>query len=439
MDVDVVMPQLGESIPEGTVTVWLVAEGDSVERDQAIAEVETDKAAVEIPAPVAGTVKALLVQPEDTVEVGARIAVIDAAKADAEIRMEVSPATPREAGAGVFEAPEEVEPEEPPKREEPTRPKKARRRPAAPVPKAARLKGASVPMTPLVRRLVRRHGLDPTEIEATGPDGRLTREDVEKYLAERPKEEKAPEPAEPAAKPAKARKAEPAEGDRTEKLSPRRRKIAERLLASVRGIPHVTTVAEVDMTAVHDLREERKADFEEAGLKLTYTPFILAAVAEALGEFPALNSSLVGDTITYHGAVHLGVAVSDKRGLVVPVVRDAGSLGFRALAEKVADLAGRARSGKLKPDETGGSTFTVTNPGVFGAVLSTPIINPPEAAILGVERIAETPAVRESEIVARWMMNLCLSYDHRIVDGETAIKFLQKVRALLESADFDLS
>jgi 2-oxoisovalerate dehydrogenase E2 component (dihydrolipoyl transacylase) len=226
--------------------------------------------------------------------------------------------------------------------------------------------------------------------------------------------------------------------DEIVKVSPIRRRIAERLVRSKSEAPHVTTMLDVDMTRVVELRKQHRDAYEKDGIKLTYMPFILQAVARGLLAFPMVNSSWAGDTIIVHHRVHIGLAVSLEKGLAVPVIRDADRKSLRQLAESVQSLATRARSGRLSTDELQGGTFTVTNPGSFGGMLSTPIINPPEAAILAVERIAEAPAVRNGKIVIASIMNLCLSYDHRLIDGETAIRFLQHVRGTLEKAEFEL-
>jgi pyruvate/2-oxoglutarate dehydrogenase complex dihydrolipoamide acyltransferase (E2) component len=228
------------------------------------------------------------------------------------------------------------------------------------------------------------------------------------------------------------------EEDEIVALSPIRRRIAARLVQSSQTIPRVTTAIEADMTPLAELRKEHRESYEKAGLKLSYMPFIMNATVAALKASPAVNASWGGEKLILHKRVHLGVAVSVEGGLVVPVIRNADDLSVRQLTERLRDVAEHARTGKLAADEVRGGTFTITNPGVFGTVFSTPIINPPEAAILAVCRIAETPVAREGKIVIRYMMNLCLSYDHRIIDGETAIQFLQHIRATLEAAKFEM-
>jgi len=450
MDVDLVMPQLGESITEGTVSEWLKKEGDEVHRDEAIVAVSTDKADVEVPSPIAGVLSKILVQAGQTVEVGARIAVISAEKAKRSIAMEL----PR-VEARLVTTP-------PPRREEAKEPEAVSPLRPAPPPAAFTPAGAAKTLqaatglprlTPIVLRLILEHELDPKEIKGTGASGRITREDVLRHISERGVERK-PEPPLPSESPPKPQKApampEPkpaeekpqqqplAEGDEEVKLSPMRRRIAERLVRSKTEAPHVTTMLDVDMTKVVALRAKHRDAYEKDGLKLTYMAFILKAVADALKAIPMVNASWAGDRIIIHHAVHVGMAVSVEKGLAVPVIRDTDQKSIRELAEIVQGLAQRARAGRLSTDELQGGTFTVTNPGSFGGMLSTPIINPPEAAILAVERIAEQPVVRDGGLAIASMMNLCLSYDHRVIDGETAIGFLQQVRKALEAAAFEV-
>jgi pyruvate/2-oxoglutarate dehydrogenase complex dihydrolipoamide acyltransferase (E2) component len=327
-------------------------------------------------------------------------------------------------------------------------------------------------MTPLARRIASEFGLDPSQIQGTGEGGRITREDVlnarraassaaptgaeppeaavAREGAEEAAEKETPAPAEsaapPAEEPATSPAAKPAEPpaaaaggeDEVVALSPIRRRIAARLVQSSQTIPRVTTAIEADMTPLAELRKKHRESYEKAGLKLSYMPFIMKATVAALKAMPAVNASWGGEKLILHKRVHLGVAVSVEGGLVVPVIRYADDMSVRELAGRLAEVADHARTGKLSAEEVRGGTFTITNPGIFGTVFSTPIINPPEAAILAVCRIAETPVTREGKIVIRQMMNLCLSYDHRIIDGETAIQFLQHIRAALEAAKFEM-
>jgi len=482
MKMKVVMPQLGESIPEGEIIGWRRDMGQAVERDEPLVVVKTDKAEVEIPAPASGRLEEILAGPGEVVPVGTPIAVIEVESEMAATSVEMPAPQPRLAEPVV---PLEPMPAPLPEAREARRAAEAPAPPSVPpayagpaVARAAAGTGAGIPtaeppaaptppvgrpprkvvrMTPLARAMAKELGLDPAAITGTGAMGRITREDVllaaEKRKAALETQEKAPPPSasRPEAPPESAGPApapEPppevhlapvAGEDEAVPLSPMRRRIAARLQFSRQTIADVTTVVEVDLTAVDGLRERHKAEYERRGAKLTYMPFILRATAEALRAFPYLNASWGGDKIILHKRIHLGVAVSVEGGLTVPVIRDADALSVRALTERLAQVAVRARGGKLAADEIQGGTFTITNPGMFGTVFSTPIINPPDAAILGVGRVADTPAVRDKKIVIRRMAYLFLSYDHRIVDGETAIRFLQHIRSRLEAADFDLA
>ena len=516
MKINVVMPQLGESISEGKVIRWLKRAGEAVRRDEALVEVKTDKATVEIPAPSSGTLSEIVVQEGETVKVGADIARIESTSEAAALAVEGAPAAARKIEPAVQRAPKPAEPKKavkpspkPPERAqkpaEPAQKPAARpsaktepvRAPAAdtvasaepaarpaskPAPKPQQLppEAPRLPMTPLARRIAGEFGLDASTIQGTGEGGRITREDVLNVLkaresaeraradttaavpegeapeagaaaegAEQPSEAETPASSDAeqgqAEKPATGPAGEPSEpavvsgGDEeVVALSPIRRRIAVRLVQSSQSIPRVTTAIETDMTALAELRKQHRESYEKAGLKLSYMPFIMKATVAALKESPAVNSSWGGEKLILHKRVHLGIAVSVAGGLVVPVIRNADDLSVRQLAQRLAEVAEHARAGKLSAGESQGGTFTITNPGLFGTVFSTPIINPPEAAILAVCRIAETPVAREGKIVIRLMMTLCLSYDHRIIDGETAIQFLQQIRAALETGKFEL-
>jgi 2-oxoglutarate dehydrogenase E2 component (dihydrolipoamide succinyltransferase) len=433
MKINVVMPQLGESVSEGEVIRWLKRAGDAVARDEALVEVKTDKATVEIPAPSSGTLSEIVVREGETVQVGAGIAVIESTSEAAALAVEGAPSAARKIEPTVTRAPKQPatrpadKPATPPAGGPEGKPAQPASKPPRP-PQAPR-----VQMTPLARRLASEFGLDPSQIQGTGEGGRITREDV---LREHASLARSPRP--PAEQFPDLPASEPGADEEIVSLSPMRRRIAARLVQSSQTIPRVTTAIEVDMTPLAELRKQHRGSYEKAGLKLSYMPFIMKATVAALKASPPVNASWGGETLVLHKRVHLGVAVSVEGGLVVPVIRNADGLSVCQLAERLAQVAERARSGKLAADEVQGGTFTITNPGIFGTVYSTPIINPPEAAILAVCRIAETPVAREGKIVIRQMMNLCLSYDHRIIDGETAIQFLQQIRAALEAAKFEM-
>ena len=439
MPTSVKMPHMGESVAEGTIAKWLKAEGDAVAKDEPLVEVTSDKVDYEIPAPAAGRLARILVQEGRTVAVGAELAVIEETE-----RAEAPP--PRGPEAVPVESP--VEAGEPAAEPEP-----------AVLPRASSaVRHGERKITPVVAKLADRHGLDLDQIAGTGVGGRVTKRDVLAHLegappapaarpvepAPRPAPVQPPRPAEtrptePAAQPPRpverpAREAAPDESVETVRLTGMRRAIAEHMAESVRTAAHVTTVAEVDMTRLVAFRERHKKEFEEQeGFGLTYLPFIVRATTTALKDYPAVNASVEGDRLLLKKYYHIGIAVALDWGLIVPVIRHADRLDIRGLARAIHDLAERARTRRLAAEETQGGTFTITNPGVYGAVLSTPIIHQPQAAILGVEAIRKAPAVRDEQIVIRSLMYLCLSYDHRIVDGATAVQFLQAIRRRLES------
>jgi 2-oxoglutarate dehydrogenase E2 component (dihydrolipoamide succinyltransferase) len=439
MATSVKMPHMGESVAEGTIAKWLKAEGEAVAKDEPLVEVTSDKVDYEIPAPAAGRLGRILVQEGRTVAVGAELAVIEETE-----RAAAGPPAP-EPEAVLAESLAGAEP--------------VRVEPAAPAPRPlSPVRRGERKITPVVARLAEQHGLDVAGIEGTGVGGRVTKQDLLAHLegarpasAEappvareaRPSPAAPPGPAEPAPAPrpterpparAPAREAPPDEPVEAVPLTGMRRAIAEHMAESVRTAAHVTTVAEVDLTRLVAFRERHKKEFEEQeGFSLTYLPFIVRATVTALKEYPGLNASLEGDRLLLKKYYHIGIAVALDWGLIVPVIRHADRLDIRGLARAIHDLAERARTRQLAAEETRGGTFSITNPGVYGAVLSTPIIHQPQAAILGVEAIRKTPAVRDEQIVIRSLMYLCLSYDHRIVDGATAVQFLQAIRRRLES------
>lgn len=409
MQVKIVVPHMGESVVEGTILKWLKRPGERVERDEPVVEIGSDKIDVEVPAPAPGILKEVLVQEGETVAVGREVALIETEEA--------APTCPE------MEAPTPAKAVEREKVEVPLE----RPRPAQKAAPEGRRR-----ITPVVAKLAERHGVDLDGIEGTGLGGRVTKKDILGYLEARgtvrrePKEEARPTP----------RRVAPLEEEPVEviPLSGMRKAIAEHLVRSKQTAPHVTTVAEVDMTRLVNFREKHKAEFErQEGIPLTYMPFIVMACIRALKAFPFLNASMEEDKILLKRYYHIGVAVALEEGLVVPVIRHTDRLDIRGLAHAIHDLAERARRKKLTSDDLEGGTFSITNPGVFGAILSTPIINYPQAAILGVEAIRKVPVVRDDQIVVRHMMYLCLSYDHRIVDGAIAVQFNQRVRRILEN------
>ncbi|GIG19795.1 dihydrolipoamide acetyltransferase component of pyruvate dehydrogenase complex [Cellulomonas chitinilytica] len=454
---EVRLPALGESVTEGTVTRWLKAVGDSVEVDEPLLEISTDKVDTEIPSPVAGTVQQILVQEDETVEVGAVLAVIgsgaaSSAPADA-APAEAAPAQPAAAPA---EAPAPApQAEAAPAAPAPT-PAPVPATPApAPAPAAAPAAAAAPApavsgsyLTPLVRKLAADKGVDVATLTGTGVGGRIRKEDVLEAAAKAEAAKAAaaapaaPAAAAPAAKAASVPSVSPLRGT-TEKASRLRQIIAERMVEALHSQAQLTTVVEVDVTKVARLRARAKEDFKaREGVNLTFLPFFVLAAVEALKAFPKVNGVLEGNTITYHGQENVGIAVDTERGLVVPVIRDAGDLNLAGLSRKIVDLAGRTRGNKVGPDELSGATFTVTNTGSGGAIIDTPIVPGGTSAILGTGAIVKRPVVIQdadgAEVIAiRSMCYLSLSYDHRLVDGADASRYLSAVKARIEEGAFE--
>ena len=426
----ITMPQLGESVTEGTITRWLKAEGDEVEQDEPIAEVDTDKVNTELPSPLAGKLQKLLVSEGTTVDVGTEIALIATGG-------EATPETPTREDAAA-EAPTE----EFPAAHTPAQPVAAPTSPTAearPVPggngngRAAasaeklRLRRSS----PVVRRLAAEHGVEISSVPGTGIGGRVTKKDIQGFV-----EEQEVAPAEIVRPESVPERVTIQDGDRVEDLTGIRRAIANRMARSKKEIPHAWTLVEVDMTGLVALREREKAAFlEREGVKLTYLPFIVQAAAEALKENPVINSVWNGDRIVLRKKINVGVAVDLEDALVVPVIPDADGLNVTGLARRVEDLVRRARGGGLTADDVSGGTFTVNNPGSLGSVASVPIINHPQAAILQAEAIVKRPVVIDDAIAIRSMMNLEVSFDHRVLDGGAALRFLNAVKRRLEGYD----
>ena len=428
----ITMPALGESVSEGTVTRWLKNIGDSVAVDEALLEVSTDKVDTEIPSPVAGTLLAIDVAVDTTVPVGARLGLIGAAKGAVAAPAPVvaapvvaAPVTP--APAPVVAAPVVAAP--------------------TPVPSAAVSQPADAYVTPLVRKLATELGVNLAQVTGTGIGGRIRREDVEALARPATPTASAPAASAPAASATATAKApsvsvSPLRGTKV-KMSRLRKVIAVRMVESLQVSAQLTTVIEVDVTKIARLRDRSKASFEEReGVKLSFLPFFAVAVCEALKQHPVLNSSVEDDEITYHGAEHLAIAVDTERGLLVPVIANAGDLNIGGIARKIADLAARTRDNKVTPNELGGGTFTLTNTGSRGALFDTPIINQPQVAILGLGAVVKRPMVVRGEdggetIAIRSMVYLGLSYDHRVVDGADAARFLVTLKERLEGGAFE--
>jgi pyruvate dehydrogenase E2 component (dihydrolipoamide acetyltransferase) len=480
---DVIMPQMGESIAEGTVTKWMKKVGDKVQRDEPLFEISTDKVDAEIPSPAAGVLKEIRVEPGATVPINTVVGVIAAEGEAAASAPAPSPAAPAPAQAppaaaapAAAPAPPRPEPAQadggtaPPPRPEPPKVAAPATAPApaathAPAPVEKPRSEMSVDelrqsrSSPVVRKIAAEHNVDIRQIPGTGIAGRVTKQDILGHLEGRPAE--APAPAAASAPPAAAAQAArfpsavppsaaaglpaPApprpsspSGPRVEivPMSPIRRKTAEHMILSKRTSAHVTTVFEVDMSRVDALRRKYRQAYEErSGVKLTYTPFIVKATVDALKAFPVLNSSVEDNNVVYRHDVNIGLAVALDWGLIVPVIRNADEKNILGLARAVVDLAERARSRHLKVDEVQGGTFTITNPGVFGSLFGTPIINQPQVAILGVGTIEKRPVVRDDAIAIRTMAYLALSFDHRIVDGADADRFMAHIKKGLQEFD----
>ena len=433
MSTDVEVPALGESITEGTLAQWLKKPGEAVAADEPIASLETDKVSVEVPSPVAGVLTEQLVGEGDNVAVGAVIARIDEKATAGAATPSPGPAAETAAAAT-------------------TNPAGAGETPAlrgddnAPVAEAEHDDDQITTLSPAVRRAVLEYHVDPTRISGTGKDGRLTKDDViaaaeaQKSPAPAPAAVRAPQakaPAVPAQAPPRAKSPSPASaGERREervKMSRLRQTIAKRLKEAQNTAALLTTFNDVDMSAVIDARTRYKGLFEKKhGIRLGFMGFFVKACALAAKDVPSVNASLEGDEIVYHDYLDVSVAVSAPKGLVVPVVRNADRMSFAEIEKTIADYGKRAKEGTLTVDEMQGGTFTISNGGVFGSLLSTPIINPPQSAVLGMHRIEERPVVKDGQIVARPMMYLALSYDHRIIDGREAVTYLVRVKEAIE-------
>ena len=428
----ITMPALGESVSEGTVTRWLKNVGDSVAVDEALLEVSTDKVDTEIPSPVAGTLLAIDVAVDTTVPVGARLGLIGAAGVSAAVTstpVAQVPAQPVTPGAVSVPTPAPVV-------AAPVTP------PPAPVAVAPVSQPADAYVTPLVRKLASELGVNLAQVKGTGIGGRIRREDVEALSRPAAPVASAPVASAPSAAKPPVVAVSPLRGT-TVTMSRLRKVIAARMVESLQVSAQLTTVVEVDVTKIARLRDRAKASFEaREGVKLSFLPFFAVAVCEALKQHPVLNSSVEGDQITYHGAEHLGVAVDTERGLLVPVIANAGDLNMGGIARKISDLAARTRDNKVTPDELGGGTFTLTNTGSRGALFDTPIINQPQVAILGLGAVVKRPMVVRGEdggetIAIRSMVYLGLSYDHRVVDGADAARFLVTLKERLEGGAFE--
>ena len=449
MAVDVIMPQMGESIFEGTITKWLKKAGDKIERDEPLFEISTDKVDAEIPSPSAGVLKEIKVNEGQTVPIQTVVAVIDADGAAGSVAPAASaPAKPEAAKP----APAPV------KAQAPSVPEAKSASPAVQPPAAAN--GEKVRSSPLVRKIAREHNIDVSQVPGTGAGGRVSKHDILNAVeggagAVRTSAQVPAVSAVPSAAPARPSAPPPAVGGASasavlenavprekmyfghyevQPMSVMRQRIAEHMVLSKRVSPHVYSVDEADMTAIATLRAKMKNKFEEStGTKLTFMPFFVRAAVEALRAFPTVNSSVDGTNIVLHKECNIGIAVALDWGLIVPVIKNAEEKNFLGIARTMNDLAERARAKKLKPEEVAEGTFAITNPGVFGGLFGLPVINQPNVAILGLGAIEKRPVVIDDAIAIRSMVYLTLSYDHRVVDGAVAHQFMAKLKHTLEN------
>ncbi|MDR3674186.1 MAG: dihydrolipoyllysine-residue succinyltransferase [Acidobacteriota bacterium] len=423
MPTNVVMPQMGESIAEGTITKWMKKVGERIDRDEPLFEISTDKVDAEIPSPAAGILTQILVKENETVVINTVVAVIDGEGAPVAAPKAVEAPAPTPA------APTPA----PPVASTPT---------AAATPAAEEQEGSEgedVRTSPLVRRIAREHNVDLSDVKGSGLGGRVSKKDILEYIDQRraTAPSAAPQPAvsAPAVQPP-APSITFTGATQIVPMTPMRQKIAEHMVMSKHTSAHVYTLVEVEMTRVVATRDQYKKEFEQRnGIKLTYTPFFVRACVEAIKELPIINSSLDGTNIIYKRDVNIGIAVALENGLIVPVIKRADEKNFLGVARSVQDLADRARSKRLSVEDVQGGTFTLTNPGSFGGLFGLPIINQPQVAILGVGAIEKRPVVRDDAIAIRHMVYLSVSYDHRVIDGAVAERFMGKIKDILQNWD----
>jgi len=451
--IDVVMPQMGESIVEGTLTKWLKKPGETIGRDEPLFEISTDKVDTEIPSPAAGVLAEVLIEEGKTVGINTIVARInDGASAPAAAPAVEAPAP----------APAPAAPAAPPPPPAPVAEADGTPEPLTPV--ATVVEETAGPLSPLVRKMARENNIDLSQVKGTGAGNRITKQDLENYLASKtaPPKPQAEPPAPPpppvpvvvqAAPPPppplpqavatipQPVDASPAPGTRVEQMSVMRQRIAEHMVFSKHTSAHVTTVHKVDFTKVAKVRDKAKGNVQaQYGFSLTFLPFVLKATCVALRQFPLLNASIQGDTnIIYHRDINLGIAVALENGLIVPVIRNADEKSVIGLQRAVADLAARARSRQLRPEEVKDGTFSVTNFGSFGSVFATPVINQPQVAILGTGTVEKTPVVIDDAIAIRSIAYLALTFDHRLIDGALADQFTGKIKAILEGWSEEVS
>ena len=434
MAIEIKVPTLGESVADATVARWIKSTGDAVKADEPVVELETDKVTLEVPAPAAGTLGEIMAAEGAVVEVGAGLAMLNEGAAPA-----------AKAEAPETAAKEMAAKETPAKQEQAKVPAASTVAPASAAQPATAPK-SDMPLSPAVRRLVAENNINPAMIAGTGVDGRLTKADILAHMkggssaalvsAASPVSAGTPvstAPAQPAAAPRQTPRAEDAAREERVPMSKLRKVIASRLKAAQNNAAMLTTFNEIDMTALMALRSDYRQDFETThGIRLGFMGVFVLAAVQALREFPAVNAEIDGGDIIYKNYYNIGVAVGTPQGLVVPVVRDAGDMNLADIETNIGDFGARARNGKITPDEMAGGTFTISNGGVYGSLMSTPILNPPQSGILGMHKIEKRPIVVDDAIVIRPMMYLALSYDHRIIDGREAVSFLSRIKDMVE-------
>ena len=432
MPTNVFMPQMGESIVEGTIVRWVKKIGDHVDRDEPLFEISTDKVDAEIPSPAAGVLTEIRAKEGETVAVNTVVAIIDESPG----AVAPAPAAPATASApAATPAPQAAQAAAPPPSG------------SGPVPPAPESLSSDnlrhQKSSPVVRRIAAEHGVDITQIDGSGIAGRVTKQDILEFIDEGGKAEggkaaasaQAPSAPQGFAVPEQAAPAPRAAGDDVVPLTLMRRRIAEHMIASRRTSAHVHSVFEIDFSRVARLRDAKKAEYERAGAKLTFLPFIVKAVVAGLRAVPVVNASIDGDNVIYHKDINIGIVVALDWGLIVPVVKQADEKSILGLSRAMHDLANRARSKQLKPDEVQGGTFTITNPGVFGALFGMPIISQPQVAILGIGAVEKRVVVVDDAIAIRPMAYLSLGYDHRLIDGAVADQFMSVVKKQIETFD----
>lgn len=406
MSIEVKVPQLPESVADATLVAWHKSAGDKVSRDENLADLETDKVVLEVPAPADGVLKEIRISDGTTVTAGEILAILEPGEAAGKPAAKAAPDNAKGQARSEAEDAEQGDDDGDPGK-------------------------AAGRLSPSVRRLVEEHGLDPAAIRGSGRDGRISKADVMAHLEQQPEQGKPA--ARPAAKPAAATAPRGAREDRRVPMTRMRARIAERLVDAQATAAMLTSFNEVDLGAVMDIRKRYRDSFEKKhGVRIGFMSFFAKAAIEALRKFPVVNASVEGNDIIYHDYYDIGIAVSTERGLMVPVLRDADLMSFADIERAIGEFAGKARDGKIGVEDLTGGTFTITNGGVFGSLMSTPIINPPQSAILGMHKIQDRPMVVDGEIRIRPMMYIALTYDHRIIDGREAVQFLVSIKESLE-------